>query len=163
MTELTEEDIQRQLSADYITGPKYFLGKPLAKWTLGARDLIRKTAKPNDTDEFTFALGIYILIQLACDNLDQLLFKRMAVIRQTDDVENFRATASLWMDSWTSADHATAMERVPEIMRLAEAAEVDVTKKKEESEAEPIPNPTSSDSASSPSLVGSTSTESVGA
>ncbi len=144
-TQLTEEEIQQQLSRDYVTGPQYFRGRPLAKWTMGLRDLVLKIVKRDDTAEFHDACALYILAEAAENDKAT----RARLIRETDDVDNFRAAVSISLDDWTPDDIADARTTVHNILSLAEAARVEVTKKKLEDAGAQSPTTTLLDSASS--------------
>jgi hypothetical protein len=123
-TELTEEDIQRELSADAVSGPKTFKGLPLAKWSIGLRDLIWKCSGPSDTLEMQCAVGLHILAKAYTDDPAQQRAKRMALIKETDDMDGFRTDVSLWLDTWTDEDHSASIQLIHDIQRPAKLAEV---------------------------------------
>lgn len=146
MHALTEEDIQKQLSAEHSTIPT-FRGKPLGKLTKGLEPLLWKVVSEKDTflEEATTAM---LLLTMAAE-LDGLEGRKRLIV-ETDQPENFRAQASLEADEWSQEDRETACRLYSEILALIRATEVEPTKKKEEDAAEPSQAPSLSDSASSP-------------
>jgi len=148
-TQLTEEEIQQQLARDYVTGPKYFRGRQLAKLTMGLSDLIFKVVNRADTPEFHDACALYILAEAASGEARSA---REKLMRDTDNADAFRAEVSIQMDDWTMEDAETAREIVHAILTAAENARVEITKKKEAAgAAEPILTPISLASVLSPS------------
>lgn len=138
-TELTEEEIQRELSAETVSGPKHFKGNPLARWSLGIRDLIWKCSGPHDTIENQCAIGLYILAKSFTDDPKEERAKRLALIKATDDLDGFRADVSLWLDTWTDEDHRQCIPLIEEIQRPAKLAEVTTTGLEKKSEPDALP------------------------
>ncbi|HEX8312160.1 MAG TPA: hypothetical protein VF614_12630 [Chthoniobacteraceae bacterium] len=135
MNDLSDEEIQRQLSGEATRGPRSFKGRELAPLTRGLRDLRNKALAPDDTAAFHDVALLHILAEAHAITPEQKLAQRRSLIAATDDVATFRATISLQLDELSDEDLVEAKRVTDDILGIVEKAEVVLAEKKSDPEA----------------------------
>lgn len=141
--ELTDEEIQHQLSSNGSNGELRFKDKPLAKLTLGLRDLIFKVVEQDDTADFLHAATLCILGRAHGEDDKTRLAKRRELIVATDDRIGYRAEVSMFLDTVTEEERPKMKELWDSSFGLVQKAEVTVApgQKKTDTDQE-APSPT---------------------
>lgn len=139
---LTEEEIQAQLTSGSVRGPLQFRGKTLAAYTSGLRDIVLKVVRMDDTMAFHDFVLVYVLTEAWSANSEDRLSRRIALMLDTDDVVKFRARVSLeFIDELTddeTAEIRTLANAILEPVIMATVHDVTAQKKSSvESAAKP--------------------------
>ncbi len=124
--ELTDDEIQQQLSGNGTNGELHFKGKPLSRLTLGLRDLIFKVVEQDDTADFLHATTLYILAGAHGEDDKVRLIKRRALIAATDDRLGYRAEVSMFLDTVTEEERPVMKELWDSTFGIVQKAEVTI-------------------------------------
>jgi hypothetical protein len=147
--EPTEEDLQRQLAGEALTGPRIFRERTLAPLSMGLRDVFRKVTRADDTGTFFDLLLLEVLARAYGETPEAKLAARRELILATDDVAGFRAEVSILAEDFTDSDLLEARRLADEILGIVAAAEVALVEKKSSAVvAEAAPSPTRKPSSS---------------
>lgn len=163
--ELSDEQIQAELAGEAVRVPRSFRGKKLAPLSRGLRDLSYKVLSAADTGVYGDVVLIYLLSEAFGETDELRLSKRAKLIADTDDIVQFRARISLFMDDLSDDEVKQIRAIADDILGLVEKAQVVIAEKKSEPAAaneEPSPMTTPSPSGVSLELPAGPQTTSAG-
>ena len=164
-TELTDEEIQRQLAGESVRGPRTFRGQPLAPYSLNARALTVKVLGIDAILEVAYVASViqsqpeiaaaaelklvehdFVVLQILADAFCEGTAEAKALTRRnllfaTDDAFGYRTKVSEIIDTASDADRQQARRLVNDILAAIESSEVELASSEKKSAAQEVTEP----------------------